>query len=135
MKKKLMIICFLLLSLIMGCNKKNQENEDIKSIMQEYFKDYEIVQESKEKYNVTIKAPNFAEIIAENADKNTDKATEIDIKTAIDNSTDNMKEYTFTCTSADKNEIEKAYYQEVAKDIMSYALSNVKITDEWETKE
>lgn len=139
MKKKILTIIFFLFLLLFGaCNKEkeeNQENEDIKSIMKEYLNDYEIVQESEDKYNVTISAPDFAEIIANNIENDIDKAVEVDMKTVINNATNNMKEYTFTCTSTEQSEIEKAYFQEIARDIMSYAVSNVKIIDEWGTEE
>lgn len=135
MKKKILLAICCLVFILGGCHisdDNERSSQNLKDIAKTYVNDYQINEENDGSYTITILAPDFANIYADNINEDGEQEiTQYD----LENSEYDMKEYVFSCKSTDETEIEEAFLNNIAEELISRAISDIRITNEWGTDE
>lgn len=135
--KKILAVIMVIIALLSLSACTDNSRERLKEICKKYSQKYTSTKiESENKYKIEIKSPDFnkiSEIIVEDSN-----SSEIDvdrIEDEIENHPEYQKSYTFEVDDCSQDKIDSGYYNQISKELIVKAISNVKFEEEWEAKD
>lgn len=138
MRKKITSLITLLsctMLIFTACSEKNCDEKFLEEFKKEYVLDYSIEQKNDDgTYTVSFIAPDVEKIVKimaeENMEKNIKNMNEIIAKEDLW-----QKEYMLVVEEATNNEVEKAFYSAIAKELMMSAFKTIEYREEWSAEE
>lgn len=118
-----MLVFIMLISLLCGCGKKT-EKEKMRELISDYSSKYTEISHDNRSYKIEIQAPDFATIIESHSADTSSSLSTSDLKKAIKEMPECSKVYTISVNSLDEAEIETAFINQVAFDLVVQAIQN-----------
>lgn len=134
--KQIILFMILCLMFMVSCGKKENEGEALKKYCIEFVSEYNVLEEYADgRIKVSIIAPDFVHVIAAIKDENEKvEITPKNLEKGVKKHIEFEKEYIFYSNVNEINDVEKAFLQEIAYDLVIDAIKNIEYTERWDMK-
>ena len=105
------------------------EEMSVQDLCRTYAADYEVIEESTN--TIQVEGPDFEKLLKFLSEEETQDISAKTIERLITEHPEAVKKYVFTVAMIDKTEVENAFLDQVAYELMMVSMKDMKIIEEW----